>query len=353
MSEQIPASDKSVDLTKQQPHGRSLFWPIALIATGSIFLLANLNLLPQPDWRYALGFWPLLLIFIGLDILVTRARAPLGTFLSLVVSLSAVGVLAYLLFAGANNTALRSLLPEPIREEVPFSVPVGSAETAEIELDLSNYTTTLTGLADDESLVAGTIWTTGDLLLDVDSDESHTTVTLGEESAFTSALNPSMWFTPAGEDVTWNIGLTKFTPTDLRIEAGNGSVSADLSTLRLTNLRLDVGNGRVSGQLPGGTYAGQIDGGNGSLQLLLPAAGRQELEIEGGNGALRLELPPGVMARVEFNEGNGRVNVDSRFELVAGDNDEGVYETPGYSEFEDGIFIDVSTGNGSLSITQP
>lgn len=354
MSEENLAQANEYEVTKKGRRGRSLFWPIALIAAGTGFLLANLNVLPQANWAYALSFWPLLLIFIGLDILVTQLRAPVGTFLSLVVSLSAVGVFAFLLLGGTDTTAQRTWMPQAAatRQEVPFAVPVGATETADIRLDLSNYSTTINGQPGDD-LLAGSIWTTGDLVLDVQSEGSRTEVALGEESAFTWSLNPATWFSDDGTDATWQIGINETVPTDLRIAAGNGSAAADLAGLTLTGLRIDAGNGRLTGTLPAGSYEGTIDGGNGSLQLLLPSSGRQVLELDGGNGSLRLQLPAGVAARVEFDEGNGSVNVDSRFDLVDGDHDEGVYETPGYSATGDGVLIQAQTGNGSLSISQP
>lgn len=88
-------------VTEPRRGSRSLFAPLALIGLGVIFLLDNLNLVPALDWSAALRYWPLALIFLGLNILVTQVRRPLGTLLSLVVSLAALGVFAYLLFGRA------------------------------------------------------------------------------------------------------------------------------------------------------------------------------------------------------------------------------------------------------------
>jgi hypothetical protein len=355
MSEQKLVEEKwASSEVKQRPRGRSLFVPITLITAGVFFLLANLNLAPQPNWTYALSFWPLLLIFIGLDILVAQAPAPGGTFLSLLVSLAAVGVFGYLLFAGPDNATTRALGLNTVAaelQEIPFSVPIGSAQTAEIEIDLSNYATTITPLTDSPNLVDGAIRTRTGLALESETDNTQATVRMGEESGGWS-LNPAGWFTSEG-NATWQIRVSDRLPTALRLNAGNSSVSADLATLNLTSLRLDAGNGRINTTLPGGVYEARIDGSNGLLQVTLPADGRQDFVIDGGNGSMTLLLPEGVAARIDYDRGNGGISVDQRFERIEGDEDEGVYETAGYSSTGDGIQIQIETGNGSLRIVQP
>jgi hypothetical protein len=355
MSEQKLVDEKWVGhKVKQRPRGRSLFAPIALIAAGTFFLLANVNLVPQPNWGYALSFWPLLLIFLGLDILVSQAPAPGGTFLSLLVSLAAVGVFGYLLFAGADNATTRALGVNSAAvdlQEIPFSVPAGSAESAEIEIDLSNYATTITPLTGGPAIVDGTIWTRSGLALDSETEGAQAIVRVGEESGGWS-FNPATWFAPQS-DAGWQIRISDRLPVALRLNAGNGSVSADLAALNLTSLRLDGGNGRISAALPDGAYDGRIDGSNGSLQVTLPGDGRQDFTIDGGNGSMTLLLPEGVAARIDYDKGNGSITVDERFERIEGDGDKGAYETAGYSATGDGIHIQVDTGNGSLRIAQP
>jgi len=77
--------------------GRSLLWPLGLIALGVAFLLDNLNIVPPLDWAAAWRYWPLALIFTGLNIVVVQARRPLGTLLSLLVTAAALVTFGYLL----------------------------------------------------------------------------------------------------------------------------------------------------------------------------------------------------------------------------------------------------------------
>lgn len=49
---------------------KKVFWPVALIVMGLLFLTANLRILPQEFWN----LWPLLLIVVGLGGLLTADR---------------------------------------------------------------------------------------------------------------------------------------------------------------------------------------------------------------------------------------------------------------------------------------
>ncbi len=356
MSDQKIVDQHWPDSQKMKPNrSRSLFAPIVLIAAGTFFLLANLGLVPEPNWQYAISFWPLLLVFIGLNILVVQARAPGGTVLSLLVSLLAVGAFGYLLFAGPENAAARSLgIPTTTvtGQQEPFLVPADGLESVEIELDLSNYPATVNGLTDSQALLEGSIWASSGLALDIESDGRQASVKLGEQSGFDAFFNPAAWFDETG-DRSWRIGINQEVPIDLEVNGGNGASTVDLSNLTLTGLRLDSANGSMVAGLPDGDYDGRINSGNGTLRVTFPAAGRQDIEVDGGNGGLTFLLPEDTPARIEFDKGNGSISVDERFELISGDRDRGVYETDDYSESRDGLLIRVETGNGALRVTKP
>jgi hypothetical protein len=320
-------------VAEEKPVGRrgsrSLFAPVVLIAVGVFFLLDNLGVVAGLDWQAAFRFWPLLLIFLGLNVLVTQIRPPLGSVLSLLVALAAVAVFGYLLLSGApDETLARFGLPAPampVVDEKPFTVPANAARTADITLDLSNYAATIAADSG-EDLLAGTIWTRTGLALERDDEGDHTRITVGERPGG-FIFNP---FEGVVEGRAWEFRLNPDTTTDLRIDGGNAVVTADLSELTLTELTLDAGNGGMTATLPEGNY---------------------DVRLDGGNGSIRLTIPEGVPVRVEYDEGNGSVNVDGRFERVSGDDEEGVYETIGYDG--GGIVMEIDSGNGSVTIAVP
>ena len=312
--------------------GRSLFAPLALITLGVLFLLDNLNVIGPLNWAAALRFWPLALIFIGLNVLAVQFRRPLGTVLSLLVTGAALAVFGYLLVSCAPDDTLRGLgLPvadAPELREETFALSTAGVSSAEITLELGNFPTTIGPLAND-GLIAGTIWTRGELVVDQESDDGHTELEVGARENAAAWFDPRTW--QAGEARQWTIELSPTVPLALRIDAGNGSATAALDGLNLTALTIDSGNGAVEATLPDGDY---------------------DVRVDSGNGSVALSLPPGVEARVEYDSGNGSVNVPGRFERVSGDRDDGVYETPGYDERAGGIAIRLDSGNGSITISE-
>lgn len=327
---------------------RSAFAPIVLIAAGVFFLLENLGMIGDLDWSAAMRFWPLALIFLGLNILVVQLPRPWGTFMSLLVALAFVVTFGWLLVGGASAGALRSLglpdAPEVRAEE--FAITPGAAETAAVTLHLSNYPSRIDA-GGGEELLAGTIWTRTGLDMKPSSDaDDHIAVTVGELPGGFN-FNPFDWAGSGNHE--WEIYLSPDLPIDLEIDGSNGSTRAALDALALSGLSIDSSNGSFEASLPDGDYDVRLNGGNGSVALALADSGAGEWRVDGGNGSITLALPRGVAARVEYDTGNGSMNVDGRFTRVSGDRDEGVYETAGYSAGEGVVFV-VETGNGSVTI---
>ena len=358
MSEQSPIPEEPVTdkpgmkvvpvEAERRRESRSLFAPIVLIAAGVFFLLDNLGLISALDWQSALQYWPLALIFLGLNVLVVQFRRPLGTLLSLLVALAAVVVFGFLLLRGAPADALRSLgveLPASELREEAFNLTPGAAETAEVTIRLGNYPARVQA-GDGGDLIAGTIWTRSGLDMTPGSEgDDHITVEVGELPSGPT-LNIAEW---TNEDHTWSFYLSPDLPIDLTLDAGNAPLTADLAALALSDLFIDGGNSATTAALPSGDYDVRINGGNGRVDVSLPD-GAREVRVDGGNGGVDLTLPQGVAARVEYDTGNGGVRVDGRFERVSGDNDEGAYETAGYGSGE-GILLIIETGNGGVEIT--
>ena len=362
MSEEKPISDKpepaeaAMKVAPPAPErrrgSRSAFAPIVLIAAGVFFLLDNLGVVSNLNWDAALRFWPLALIFLGLNVLVVQLPRPVGTILSALVALAAVAVFGWLLLSGPPSGFLRSLgVPEPRELQAEtFALTPGAAETAGVTLHLGNYPARVeAGSAD--NVVSGTIWTsTGVDMKPSGAADDRVEVSVGELPGGV-VLNPLNWITAPDEGYTWEFALTPDLPLDLHVDAGNGPVTADLAGLALTGLRLDASNGRFTAELPDGDYDVRIESGNGGVELALPDAGNQTLRLDGGNGRVEITLPQGVAARVEYDTGNGGLNVDGRFERVSGDRDGGIYETAGYSAGGDGVVLIIETGNGMVEIT--
>lgn len=342
-----PSMKVAAPAPERRRGSRSAFAPIVLIAAGVFFLLENLGVIGDLNWSAAARFWPVALIFLGINILVVQLPRPWGTFMSLLVALAFVVTFGWLLLSGSAAGGLRFPgLPAAteLREE-SFSITPGAAETAAVTLHLGNYPATVAA-GDGSELVAGTIWTRTGVVATPRSEGDHVAVDVAEQPGAT-LFNPGDWISG---DHDWTFTLTPDLPLALHIDGGNSSVDADLTGLMLTALALDGSNGSLAAALPDGTYDVSLNGGNGGVDLYLPDEGGGTVRVEGGNGGIDIFLPRGVEARVEYDTGNGSMNVDGRFERVSGDRDEGVYETAGYNA-GDGVLFVVETGNGSVEIT--
>ena len=337
--------------SRRQQNGRSLFGPIFLIGLGIYFLLRNLGIVSDVNWGLAFQMWPLLLIFLGLNIIVRQVRRPFGTFLSGVVSLVAIGLFGAVLLFGVELPFLSDLSFQSsveYREEV-VSVGRDDIDSATVSLELGALGANVSGLEDSQNLLEATLQLAGDLELRERVQGSEAIVSLGENQS-------GWWFGGIVSGLAqepWQIGLSRTVPLDLTVDSASGQADLMLGSLVLSDLVVDVGSGAVNLQLPGGEYDARIDGGSGKLIMTLPPNGRSEIEIDGSSGAMDLFLPPNMGARVELDSGSGFVRFSDRFERVSGDGEDGVWQTPNYSpDSNNSVLIILEGGSGSILIEQ-
>ncbi|WP_420642839.1 LiaI-LiaF-like domain-containing protein [Candidatus Leptofilum sp.] len=338
--------------SRTRKSGRSLFGPIFLIGLGVYFLLSNLGIVSGLNWGLAFQLWPLLLIFLGLNILVQQVRRPFGTFLSGIVSLVAVGLFGAVLLFGVEVPFLERFNLQSSAEyrSESVAVPMQGADSAQIYLDFGALGADVAALDGSQNLLEGTMSMVGPLQFQESMRGSEANVSLGEGSA-------NFWnsgFSFSNQEPPWQIGLNQDVPMDLTVDLGSGASDLMLGRLTIQELAVDVGSGAANVQLPGGASEIDIDGGSGKLVMTLPPNGRHQIEIDGSSGAMDLFLPPNMEARVEVDSGSGRISLDDRFERISGDGDDGVWQTPNYeANSNNSLLIIIDGGSGSIAITQP
>ncbi|MAT96310.1 MAG: hypothetical protein CL608_04135 [Anaerolineaceae bacterium] len=337
---------------KRSKNGRSLFGPIFLIGLGVYFLLRNMGIVADLNWGVALQLWPLLLIFLGINIIVQQVRRPFGTVLSGLVGLTAIALFGAVLLFGVELPFLsRFNLQNTVeyRQEM-VAVSGDGVDTAVVSLDFGSLGADVTGLDSSRNVLEGTVSVAGDLDLRENVQGSEANISLSENS---SNIWWGSWIA-SEQQPPWQIGLSRTALLDLTVDVGSGQTDLELGSLRLSDLYVDYGSGAVNLQLPGGDYDIRLDGGSGKLVTTLPQNGRHELELDGGSGAIDLFLPPNMEARVELDSGSGRVSLDDRFTQITGDDDDGVWETPNYdSDGANSIVLFIDGGSGAISIRQP
>jgi hypothetical protein len=332
---------------------RSLFGAVVLIATGIYFLLYNLNQLPPVNWDAVWPLWPLLLIFLGLNVLVTQIRRPWGSLFSLLVALGAVAVFSLAAFSGESQDLLRRAgmppLPEPdVRlEEVAY--PVDGVQAATISFDLDRFPASITALSDSSQLVAGQVAVSGNLAFETSVEEGQATISLD------TTMPPTFLFSApdmVAETDRWQLGLSPDVPLDLAVDVSSGAAVLELSRLNLTDLSLDGGSGALVAVLPDGDYELDYDAASGASELTLPQQGTQRVAIDGASGALLLRVPRGRAVRLELDGGSGGVSLPpGLFERVSGrEAGEGVWATPGYDQTAEQLLLQIDQGSGRLLV---
>ncbi|GAB4280694.1 MAG: DUF5668 domain-containing protein [Candidatus Promineifilaceae bacterium] len=337
-------------------HGRSLFGPIMLIAVGVYFLLVNLGMVDQLYWDVALRFWPLILIFSGVNVIVRQFSQPVGTFLSALVALTAVSVFGYLLIVGENSPIVQRFGAQnanvAYKSETISFTPEEVVETAVVRLDFGAEGANLFALEDSSALIQGEVTYLGELRFDTEVDNGEADIYLDAQNGSAFWFNPANW-AATGNGRAWEIGLNPRIPLDLRLDLSSGAAYLDLAKLTLNNLTIDASSGRSTLILPPGRYDVNLDASSGTMDVTLPDQGDIYWQIDASSGSIHVHLPQDMAARVDIAlSGSGAVRLDrARFSLVQGsEEDEEVWETADYGRAINRIEIIIDMSSGSFTI---
>ncbi|HSM59033.1 MAG TPA: DUF5668 domain-containing protein [Candidatus Sulfomarinibacteraceae bacterium] len=344
---------QAVEAPRPRRESHSLFGPLVLIAIGVYFLLVNLSLLPDLYWQSALRLWPVLLIFLGVNLIVRQAGPPWGTVLSGLVAVAAIGFFAWVLLTGFGQP-VNSRSPGAAVTREAISYPADDLSFAQVEIDFSSFPATVTALSDSDNLIEGTVTHRGELIFEPERNGDQVTVRLDTRSVSFFPfvwLNPTNWFT-AEDGSGWNLQLNRNVPLDLRLDLSSGRAQLALSELTLDYLEIDGSSGSANVQLPPGEYEAHYDISSGSVTLSLPESGQQVIFIDGGSGSLTIQLPGSMEARIVVeDDGSGSFRPGSRFSRVGGGTgDEGTWQTAGFQDAADRVTITLDISSGSVSV---
>ena len=334
---------------------QSLFGAIVLIAAGGYFLLYNLGRVPAINWSAVWSLWPLMLIFLGLNMLVVQFRRPWGSLLSGLVALAAVAAFSMFAFAPADNPLLQQIdmLPAAETHLEQVAYPAEGVELADITLDLSHQPTTLTAVQDSEQLLEARLAVSGNVIFETSLEDGHASINLDSRTEG-FPFGDILGLGPGLEAERWEIGLNPAVPLDLRVDMASGAAALDLSALAISGLVLDGGSGAFTAVLPDGDYAAVIDMASGAATVQLAQAGNQGLTIDGSSGALLIILPRGREARLELDSGSGGISLpEGLFATTTGSEPgEGVWETTGYDSAPEHIDLRIDIGSGHVLIEE-
>jgi len=333
-------------ITHERRERPSLFGPIVLIAIGLFFLFNRLNPITDLHWGDVLRLWPLFLVFLGLNILVQQAPLPLGTILSSVVALLAVGVFGAVLLVGLPGSMWgRANLEGWQTEEISFAA--GDVTSAVMNLEIGPPGANLYALEDSQDLIAGMVTYQNALQFDKRGGNGRATVTLAPQYAGTWVWAPERW-DDQGDELRWDLGLNPNIPMSLALTANAGASDLDLRGLMLQDLSLKIAASDVTVFLPGGDYDSDIETNAASTTITLPQSGRHTFELRVNAGSVTLNLPEGMEARIEVDQALG--SFDDQNHSLQRTGTDNIWQTNGYEDSADRINLKLHIAVGSTVV---
>ncbi len=321
-------------------HHGSVFFPLLLISAGCVGLLINVGLLPLANLTALAYLWPLLLVFLGLDIMIGyRSR-----WLSALIWLSAMGLMLALLLYGPST----GILPQAEVKREVLREPLGNTRTADVYLDLPGNPVTVSALSTADLLFEASISYIGDYVYDVyTSSANETSIHLGSRGLWSIFYVPSA--TPEAD--RWQISLSPHVPLKLEVDGHTGAADLDLRRLTLRTLEVNAGSGALTLILPEGgpQLKGTLNASQGPFTLIIPANASAELRLEGGSGPLRLECEEGAALRLIVEErGSGALTLPSWMTPVPNLTD--TWETAQYATASRRVTITLIQDSGHLEV---
>lgn len=293
-----------------------------LILLGVFGLLWTLEVLPDGFWGEFWTLWPLLLVAVGVNLVLSRQRAWLGSVAALAVvtgSLVAAWVLAV-----ANPASSTSLT---INSE-SISVKSDGAESARLDLTVAAGDLTLTSGAQSGVLLSGgsrgSIAEVTDQRVSVRTSDGRRTVDVRLNTDLNFVFPPRR----TGSSGRWILRHAEGIPTDIRIETGASGLDLDLRELNVQSLN--------------------VDGGAADIDVVLPAnAGRTTAEFNIGAADLDITVPAGVAARIDFEGGISSLNIDESRFPKKGDR----YVSPDFESAANRVTIKIEAGVSDITIS--
>jgi hypothetical protein len=285
---------------------------VFLIGVGTIFLLANYEILSLGVWQTLLLIWPVFIIAIGFDLIVARRAVWLSALGVLVILVILAGLVWY---SGAGAGIRR------VGTGDEFSQLLGGATQAAILLEPNSGRLSLDALSGREFLAAGSIpqEQSPEVIKTYRADSVPPSFTIRGGD---SRVYPG---NPLGE---WIIGLTPAIPLAVDVEMGAGSTDLDLTGLQIDHLEVNLGVGEIN--------------------VTLPASGDFAGKIEGGVGVVRVYVPEGSALRIQHDSG---LSIFDRPDSYLKSEDS--YQSPNYATAANKIDLELAVGVGVVVVVEP
>ncbi|MBI4213639.1 MAG: hypothetical protein HY534_04950 [Chloroflexi bacterium] len=308
---------------------RPLLIPIALILLGALLLATNLQWVSADTWRWLLQLWPILLVLLGVELVLTGRASWGAAFFLLIVILvvGAVGVGRTVFPPGRDSRPFGT----PLLRAATLDQPLDGAREAEVNISFGAGRLSITGGAAEGYLSQGSV--------SGDQDDVRTSyrVRAGLASLSVRTDNRGLRFLSPDASRELEIRLANAIPLRrLELAVGASEVEATLSDLQLADLRLQAGASRVT--------------------VKLPTRGNLNAEIQGGASSIVIHVPPNVAADIRVDGGISGVEVDrTRFPStnttgVPGLGFQANYRSPNFDSAPDRVLLRIQSGAANVEV---
>jgi len=289
-----------------------LVGPVILIGLGIVFLLNNLGVLAWSVWEVIFRLWPILLVALGLQIILSRLSV-WGSLLALVLT---GAILAGMLWMLGPDLGTGQVVAG---EEV--SQALGGATRAEVVIEPGVGSLHIEALPESANLIEG--------MIRVGRGQSvrRDFAVVGKTATFILQTKGATFgpFIGWSDQRSWDLGLAPEVPLELQVSLGVGLADVDLTGLTVSDLKVTMGLGRTTVTLPDeGSFYAKIEGAIGETIIVIPAGMAARIRVD--TGLAMSDLPDGYQQRDD------------------------VYTSPGYASADDRVDLEVSQAIGKITI---
>jgi hypothetical protein len=298
-----------------------IFWGFVLVVLGFTYLGAGLGWWGYDVVNTLWQFWPLILVFWGLDLLTRNT----GFYIPLMII--AVILSGALIYVGVYNKQNNlnwfgaRAVEESTRTEVSASLPKG-AKSAQVRVDTGAIDFKISG--DSKNLLEGFL----------ESNFSKPEITENLDGTIAkvslSTINSSrvsMWnMGPHNFKNLLDLKINKSVPVSLIVKSGASSLDFDLSALKLYALDIDTGassvNVRVGSEV--------VDGA--------------KLAVDAGASSIRFRIPSEVGVKIVSETGLTSRNFEGYTER------DGAWYSAGYDSAKKKVELNLQVGASSITV---
>lgn len=314
MGQQSTGNDQPEQKRRTRIGGGGFTFALLLIFAGSILLLNTSGVLPWIVWERIWPLWPVVLILIGLDILLSRYSNVLRLGLAVVVLIVLAAAVFYLITTTESAEVLR-----PSERTWPLE----GIDRGTVRLHLGVGELSLDALEDPDAFAQVLLQGREGVRFEQHFERTGTAALLEISGPERSAP----WPFRTDRNVRWEIALSPQIPLDMEINLGVGQSQVDLQHLQVDDLQLNTGVGEVQVTLPA-----QVE--------------RGDVHIQTGVGQVTVIIPGGVAAQIEVESALVSVDVDqSRFPKR-----DGTYRSPDYDTAPYRLDLRISGAIGEIEI---